>query len=1339
MSTPTLLLPQISIADDLPISAWRDRIAEAITHHQVIIVAGETGSGKTTQLPKICLQLGRKAIGHTQPRRIAARSVAERIAEELKTEVGQLVGYQVRFTRKASAQSRIKVMTDGVLLAEIGRDRELRRYDTIIIDEAHERSLNIDFLLGYLKQLLRRRPELKVIVTSATIDTARFSEHFDNAPIIEVSGRSYPVEIRYRPLQGEPDPDDRDLPDGSTSQPHPVPDSDRDPLDAISDAVLELRAVGDGDILVFLSGERDIRDTADALTALNLRACEVLPLYSRLSAAEQHRVFQTHPGMRVVLATNVAETSLTVPGIRYVVDAGTARISRYSARTKVQRLPIEAISQASANQRAGRCGRVAPGVCIRLYSEADFESRPVFTEPEILRTNLASVILQMTAAGLGDIAAFPFVEPPDSAQISDGLRLLDELGALSSKGKEGVSKGDRSHPQLTPIGRQLARIPLDPRMGRMLLAGEKYGCLKEMLIIVAGMSIQDPRERPAEKQQQADELHRRFWAPMNDDRGPEQLAGVRGVPKAELSRGDGKQPADGSDFVALLRLWDYLRDQQKDLSGNAFRRMCRDEFLHFLRVREWQDLHAQLRGISRELKLDHRAGPAASEQIHTAILTGLLSHVGLSDLKDEKRLKDRSRSAQPRRRGRGGPQEYLGSRGSRFAINPGSSVARSSPPLVMAGELVETSRLWARMVAGIEAGWVEEVGDHLLKRHYSEPHWSGRAAAVVAYERVTLYGVPIVSGRPVNYAHIDPTEAREIFIRSALVEGDWRTRHHFLQHNADLRSRAEELEERTRRRDIVVGDQVIFDFYDARIPPDVVSGAHFDSWWKTERHRQPGLLDLSLADLMAADSAAVDADAFPDAWWVGDQQFKVGYTFDPGSGRDGVSVEIPVDVLNQVDPAPFSWQVPGLRQELAAEFIRSLPKAIRRNFVPAPEFARKALAWLFDDRAEPLSGGPAAQTSESLPQALGRALRSLTGIVVEPTQWEATPLPDHLRVTFVVVEAGASRAVLAEGKDLAKLREGLAPQLSSTLNLAAAEVTRSGATEWVFGTIPARLDLQRQGRHIVGYPALVDEQTSVGLAVYDTAASQRASQRTGLRRLVLLNTPDPTKWTFSHLGNADKLALGTGPYGSVPALLSDARLASVGAGVATSGSAPEDIRDPAAFARLCDAVRQHNADRMRSMVQTAAQVLRLHQSIRVTLTGLSATSAAGPAREAVEDIAEQLGNLVFAGFIAVTGEPHFGQLVRYLRAIEIRLEDLRTTPGRDRAGLDTILAVEESYAALCAAAPPGPLPTEIEDIGWQLEELRVSLFAQTLGTSRPVSDRRVLKAIASARQQLERR
>ena len=1267
----------IAYDEALPITAWRDEIEQAMADHQVVILAGETGSGKTTQLPKICLEIGRGSIGHTQPRRIAARTVAERIAEELHTTVGDLVGYQVRFTRKASKTTRLKVMTDGVLLAEIRLDRDLRRYDTIILDEAHERSLNIDFLLGYLKSLLPRRPDLKIVITSATIDTERFAAHFSPsdgtaAPIIEVSGRTFPVEVRYRPL---------------------LADGEADQVGGIIDAVRELNGLGAGDILVFLSGEREIRDAADAIVALKLPSTEVLPLYARLSAAEQHRVFAPHAGRRVVLATNVAETSLTVPGIRYVIDTGLARISRYSARTKVQRLPIEPISKASANQRAGRCGRVAPGTCIRLYSEEDFAGRPEFTEPEILRTNLASVILQMTAAELGDVATFPFVDAPDNSQIKDGLRLLTELGAISDP-------ASRTRPRLTMIGRRLAALPIDPRLGRMLLAAERHGCLREVLIIVSGLSIQDPRDRPVEQRDKADALHRRFWTQRSKPLDH----------RASATTGHLPEPVDGveepSDFLTLLRLWDYLQESQKTLSGNGFRRLCRDEFLHFLRIREWQDLHTQLKEITRELDLRRSSSPAPPDHIHTAVLTGLLSHVGLADIREDRR--------QVMGRRRPAAREYLGARGTRFAINPGSSVAKVQPPLVMAAEIVETTRLWARTVAGIQVGQVEEVGRNLLRRQYSEPHWSASSGSVFAYETVTLYGVPIVSGRRVGYGKIDPAEAREIFVRSALVEGQWRTRHPFFAHNAQIRAEAESLEERTRRRDLIADDQAIYSFYDARVPDDVVSAAHFDAWWNRAPQAQRDRLTMTLDDLIIA-ADEVDDRSFPGTWELGGQSFPISYVFEPGNARDGVSVIIPVEVLNQVPEAPFSWQVPGLRAELATELIRSLPKDRRKRFAPVPDTARRALEWLEDHHGA---------RSESLPEALARALQMLTGEMITAADWRPDQVPDHLRVTFVISDGSGQE--LAVGKDLSSLRAELGGRVHRLLNDAATELTRSGAVTWEFGEIAEQVTLQRDGYQVVGYPALVDEGSSVGLIICETAERQLATFPLGLRRLAMLNTPDPTKWVVAHLSNADKLALATSPYDSVPALLADARLASVGELIRRFQVSP--VRDASAFSALCERVRVENADLMRDITTLAAEVSRLTGAVRAALPKARPVSEAATA-----DIAEQVRNLVFPGFLGATPYPQLTELPRYLQAAQTRVETLRSSAGRDAPGFDVISRVEQAYAELCALVPAGRLPGFVEDIGWLIEELRVGLFAQSLRTRVPVSEKRVLAAIDAAR------
>ncbi|PRL07164.1 ATP-dependent RNA helicase HrpB, partial [Haemophilus influenzae] len=838
----------IVFPESLPVSQRKVEIQKLLSEHQVIVVAGETGSGKTTQLPKMCLELAfgnLGMIGHTQPRRIAARSVAARIAEELQTELGDLVGYKVRFNDQISDDTQIKLMTDGILLAEIQNDRFLNQYSCLIIDEAHERSLNNDFILGYLKQLLPRRRDLKLIITSATIDVERFSKHFNNAPIIEVSGRTYPVEVRYRPV---------------------VEEDDQDQLQGILNAVDELQAEGRGDILIFMNGEREIRDTAEALQKQNLKHTEILPLFARLSAQEQNKIFHPSGLNRIVLATNVAETSLTVPGIKYVIDPGTARISRYSYRTKVQRLPIEPISQASANQRKGRCGRVSEGICIRLYSEEDFNSRPEFTDPEILRTNLASVILQMTALGLDDIEAFPFVDAPDKRHIQDGVKLLEELGAF-----ETVQTKSGEKRLLTRVGRQLAQLPVDPRLAKMILSAVNFGCVYEMMIIVSALSIQDPRERPQEKQQASNEKHRRF--------------------------ADKK-----SDFLAFLNLWRYLQEQQKALSKNQFRRQCQKDFLNYLRIREWQDIYHQIRLTVREMGLPINSEKAEYQQIHTALLSGLLSHIGLKEAEKK---------------------QYLGARNAHFAIFPNSVLFKKQPKWVMAAELVETSKLWGRMVAEIEPEWIEPLAEHLIKKSYSEPCWSKSRGAVIADEKVTLYGVPIVAARPVNYGAIDPTVSREIFIQSALVEGDWNTKHKFFKENQRLVREVEELEHKSRRRDILVDDRTLFEFYDQRIGTEVVSQKHFDTWWKKAQQKDPELLNFERSFLINDDAEQVSKLDFPNFWHQGNLKLKLTYQFEPGTDADGVTVHIPLPLLNQVEMTGFDWQIPGLREELVIALIKS--------------------------------------------------------------------------------------------------------------------------------------------------------------------------------------------------------------------------------------------------------------------------------------------------------------------------------------------------------------------------------------------------------------------------------
>jgi ATP-dependent helicase HrpA len=1258
---------------DLPVSARRDDIAAAIRDHQVVIVAGETGSGKTTQLPKICLELGRgegKLIGHTQPRRIAARSVAERIAEELETTLGELVGYQVRFTDRTSRSSRVKLMTDGILLAELQRDRKLLKYDTLIIDEAHERSLNIDFILGYLKRLLPQRPDLKLIITSATIDPERFAEHFADrrgkpAPIIEVSGRTYPVDVRYRPLVALPEEDE----EGEAVV--------RDQTEAIVDSVKELSAEGPGDILVFLPGEREIRDTADVLASLNLRnPLDVVPLYSRLSAAEQHRVFEAPKpgrGRRVVLATNVAETSLTVPGIRYVVDSGVARISRYSARTKVQRLPIEPISQASANQRSGRCGRVEAGIAIRLYSQEDFESRPEFTDPEILRTNLASVILQMTSLGLGDLGRFPFVDPPDKRNVTAGVQLLEELGAL----------GDQ---RLTKLGRRLARLPIDPRLGRMILEAERLGCVREVIVIAAALSLQDPRERPAEQQAQADQQHARF-------------------------------KAEGSDFLTWLNLWRYLRQQQRELSSSAFRRMCKREYLNYLRVREWQDFESQLRQVCKEMKVDvgHPADTPDADGIHQALLSGLLSHVGAL----EERTKVSTGSAAGGRGERRGPREYLGARGARFAIFPGSGLKGANPQFLMAGELVETGRLWARQNAAIKPEWAERLGAHLVRRSYSEPHWSKKRAAVLAHEKVTLYGVPLVADRLVNYGSIDAALARELFIRHALVYGEWDgatsgPRHRFLARNAALLEEVEELEHRARRRDIVVDEHTLFDFYDARVGAECVSGAHFDQWWKRERQNRPDLLTFDPAMLTHDTAAEVAAADFPTTWVDEGLTFPISYHFEPGAADDGLTIDVPVATLNQVETDQFSWLVPGLRAELVTALIRSLPKSLRVNFVPAPNHARDFL-----DRVPP--------GDESLLDALERHLRSTTGVLVPREAWDWSKVPEHLRPTFRVVDDQGRQQ--ARGKDLEALKEPLRPAFAQAIAEVAADsgVTATGQTTWTFGMIERSFISRRAGQEVRAFPALVDEGGTVGLRVFGSEDEQEARHRLGVRRLVLLALDDPTPQILmgqilKGLTNTEKLALAGSPYPTAAELLADCLAAVAGAAV----DARPVVHDQAAYDAVVAAARNDLETHVRAVLQDVMRVLEAWRRTDKLLSGRADLHTL----PALTDMRAQLGRLVGRGFVADAGTAQLRRIPVYLQAIEYRRDRLESQVARDRQLMDQIGDLQDAWLHRVAALPEGRPPSaRLREVRWMLEEYRVSLWAQHLGTPYPVSDARIRKAL----------
>ncbi|MFI9343048.1 ATP-dependent RNA helicase HrpA [Streptomyces sp. NPDC052773] len=1252
MAERRLRVPAVTYPEQLPVSQKKAEIAAAIRDHQVVIVAGETGSGKTTQIPKICLELGRGVrgmIGHTQPRRIAARTVAERVAEELRTPLGEAVGWKVRFTDQVNPDATfIKLMTDGILLAEIQTDRELRAYDTIIIDEAHERSLNIDFLLGYLAQLLPKRPDLKVVITSATIDPERFSRHFGDAPIIEVSGRTYPVEVRYRPLLEE----DSD-------------DADRDQITAITDAVEELMAEGPGDILVFLSGEREIRDTADALTKKQYRFTEVLPLYARLSHAEQHRVFQPHTGRRIVLATNVAETSLTVPGIKYVIDPGFARISRYSHRTKVQRLPIEPISQASANQRKGRCGRTSDGICIRLYSEEDFLARPEFTDAEILRTNLASVILQMTAAGLGDIEKFPFIDPPDHRNIRDGVQLLQELGALDPQQKDPRKR-------LTETGRKLAQLPVDPRLARMVLEADRNGCVREVMVIAAALSIQDPRERPADKQTQADQMHARF--------------------KDETS-----------DFLAYLNLWRYIREQQKERGSSSFRRMCKQEYLNFLRIREWQDIYSQLRTVAKQMGIHLNEDDAPADRVHVSLLAGLLSHIGMKDVKD------------------GNKNEYLGARNAKFALFPGSALFKKQPRFVMSAELVETSRLWARVNAKIEPEWVEPLAGHLIKRTYSEPHWEKDQAAVMAYEKVTLYGVPIVAQRKVNYGRIDPEVSRELFIRNALVEGDWRTHHKFFADNRKLLSEVEELEHRARRRDIVVDDETLFDFYDQRVPEHVVSGAHFDSWWKRKRHEQPDFLDFEREMLIRESAEAVTKADYPDTWRQGQLKFRVTYQFEPGADADGVTVHIPLQVLNQVTDEGFDWQIPGLREELVTELIRSLPKPIRRNYVPAPNYAKAFL-----EKAVPLQ--------EPLTVTMARELKRMVGVPFEADDFDWSKVPDHLRITFRIVDE--RRRKLAEDKDLEALKLKLKPKARKALSQAAAatavrqggeSLERTGLTDWTIGTLTRVFETRRAGQPVKAYPALVEDGDTVSVRLFDTEAEQAEAMWKGTRRLILRNIPvNPAKFASEKLTNAQKLALSANPHGSIQALFDDCAMAAADRLIADFGG---PAWDEESYRKLYDKVR---ADIVDTTVRTVAQVQQVLAAWQACERRLKAVRSPALLPN-LQDVRKQLDALVKPGFVTETGLRRLPDLMRYLVAADRRLQQMPTNVQRDTTRMEKVREMQDEYAWLLEQMPQGrPVPASVLDIRWMIEELRVSYFAHALGTAYPVSDKRIVKAIDAA-------
>ena len=1367
----------ITYPEELPVSERRDDIMNAIRDNQVVIIAGETGSGKTTQIPKMCLELGlgeKGLIGHTQPRRLAARSVAERIAEELGQKIGETVGYQVRFTSEVGEHSAIKLMTDGILLAEIQNDKLLRRYSTLIIDEAHERSLNIDFILGYLKRILPQRPDLKVIITSATIDPERFARHFspsyvpgkgivdenlsdeereiaeailpdDAPPIIEVSGRTYPVEIRYRPLEG----DELYLDDEEVAE-------DRDPTDAILDAIKELSKEAPGDILIFFSGEREIRDAKDAIEAMVLKSprlnYEVLPLYARLSLAEQHRVFSPGSRPRIVLATNVAETSLTVPGIKYVIDTGTARISRYSARTKVQRLPIERISQASANQRSGRCGRVSDGIAIRLYSEEDFNSRPEFTDPEILRTNLAAVILQMIAIGVvrepGDISRFPFVQPPASRAINDGVNLLRELGALTERPR-GPRKGRGNSATLTAIGRAMAAFPVDPRLARMIIEGGRRNCAKEMMVLAAALTIQDPRERPADVRAEADAMHARFVD-------------------------------DTSDFSSFLLLWDYINEQQAALSSSQLRKMCHREYINYLRIREWQDLFAQLREMGRTANIHASGGrdinaSAHEIDIHKSLLSGLLSHVGAKEER-EKDSKGRNR----------GPREYLGARGTKFAIFPGSGLFKKSPDWVLSAELVETSRLWARTNASIDPQWIEEIGKHLISVQYSEPHWSLSSGAAVAYAKGTLFGLTIYADRPVQYARVDAAAARELFIQSALVEGQWHTQHKFYLRNQRALAEVEELEARLRRRDLRVDDSVLFAFYDARIPAHVTDVRAFDKWWKQARLEDDNYLDFNPEKLINEEAADYDDSQFPRQWVQrtdsGELTLDLRYEYAPTAGvggarteaakRDGVAVQVPILFLNQLSPEPFRWQIPGLRHELVTALIKSLPKAIRRNFVPAPDVARAACAALEEDYS------PA--TDELLP-SLALVLRRLRGVVVEPEAFNWDAVPEHLKMGFQV--RNTRNKILGEGKDLRALQQQLHKEIRSALadslgasdeamakmvalaqggssnasgparpgsakgakNPAKGTQSEAGASGGVRevtgltefpadmfpdGAIPRKVQRIIATQAVNGYPALVDEGSSVGLRIFPTEAEQLHAQRRGIIRLLQLQVPSPVRYVSEHLSHKEKIVFTQNPHGSIDELIRDCTVAALDHLVPHT-----PIFTHAEYSELYEHVRAELIETVFDVTKLVAEILSEATALKKAIKKATSLTT----MHAVSDVKAQMENLVYPGFVAKTGYDQLVHIPRYLKAAQVRLTKLGPNLHRDNQLMLTVQDLEDSYDNAVKSLPAGTIvPDALRRVNWMIEELRVSFFAQELGTAYTVSEKRIAKAQREALDAIKR-
>jgi len=1235
-------LPRPKFPAELPVNERRAEIAELIAKHQVVIVCGETGSGKTTQLPKICLELGRGAtglIGHTQPRRIAARSTASRIAQELESELGKVVGYKIRFTDRTSPQSYIKLMTDGILLAETQGDPWLAQYDTLIIDEAHERSLNIDFLLGYLKQLLPKRPDLKVIITSATIDADRFSQHFNRAPVIEVSGRMFPVDVRYRPVQAEEAEDD----------------DERDLYDAIVDACDELNRIGPGDILVFLPGEREIRDAAEALRKHTFgrggASTEILPLFARLSAEEQSRIFKPHQGRRIVLATNVAETSLTVPGIRYVVDSGLARVKRYSYRNKVEQLQIEKIAQASANQRAGRCGRVSAGVCVRLYDEEDFAKRPPYADPEILRSSLAGVILRMKALRLGDVENFPFIEAPPPKAINDGYQLLMELGAVTE---------ERA---LTPVGQELAKMPLDPRVARMIVAARDEGCLKEMLVIAAALTVQDPRERPQEKQGTADAAHKKF-------------------------------ADEKSEFLSWLKLWQWYEGElEHKKSQRKLVQSCHANFLSALRMREWHDIHSQLHGLAAEHGWHENEISAGYDAIHRALLSGLLGNIGCKS-------EDSG--------------HYLGARGIKFLIHPGSALNKKAGKWIAAAEITETSKLFARCVARIEPEWLEKVGAHLIKRSYFDPHWEKKAMQAVAFERSTLYGIVVNPKKRVNYGPMNPVEARELFIRQGLVGGEiaeeYARRWAFYTHNHQLMLDIETLEHKSRRPDVLVDDELIVAFYDRIIPENVTNGADFDKWRKEAERETLKLLHLKREDLMRHEAAGVTTDAFPPRIKLGGVDFDLSYHFEPGSPKDGVTITVPLAQLNQIPAARCEWLVPGLLKEKVVQLVKTLPQKIRSKLVPVPEFAAE-----FVEAVQP--------SDKSLVSALIHYILQTRGL--NARGWEITPdafrpdtLPAHFSFSFLLVDEHGRQ--LGQSRNLTELRGewgGKAKQEFSELHETPSEY--SGMIDWTFGELPELMEVDvGGGQRVLGYPGLSDDGDSVSLCVFDTLEEAREAHAEGLLRLFKLQFKEQLKYFEKNLPGLTQMGMQYMALGS----LEDLRRQLIDLAFARACLVEPWPTDAASFKQRCAEAKTRLGLLAQEICRLVGQVLTEWQSLQKKLAGFKAHATA------LQDIEKQLSRLIGKRFIADTPFERLQHFPRYLKAIALRLDKLKANPSRDAGLLAEYAPLWTNYERRAIVlAKQGVANPQVEQFRWLLEELRVQLFAQELRTPAPVSVKRLQK------------